>query len=189
MTQCISYKKDDIYGICYDGITHYFVQNVQGDIIGLLNKTGTLVAKYEYDAWGNVTAIPVAEDSCGHSVDSPDHIAHVNPFRYRGYYYDAETEFYYIYSRYYDPEVSRYVNADYVYLLGANGDFASLKLFAYCGNNPGTREDSNGGFWVTAGLIAVGGLIGASISEVSSALTQQALTGTVNWKSVKVQRR
>ena len=89
-------------------------------------------------------------------------------------------------SRYYDPQTGRFINADDVDLLGANGDFASLNLFAYCGNNPVSREDSNGGFWLTVGVMAVGGLIGAAISAVSSAVTQQALTGTVNWKSVGV---
>ena len=59
-------------------------------------------------------------------------------------------------------------------------------MFAYCGNNPVSREDSEGGFWVTAGLMAAGGLIGSAISAVSSAVTQYAITGTVNWKSVGV---
>ena len=110
----------------------------------------------------------------------------LNPFRYRGYVYDTESGLYYVSSRYYDPEIGRFINADDVDLLGANGDFASLNLFVYCGNNPVSREDPSGGLWVTAGLMAVGGLIGAAISAVSSAVTQQALTGTVNWKSVGV---
>ena len=66
--------------------------------------------------------------------------AQINPLRYRGYYYDAETGFYYVSSRYYDPEVGRFINADSVSMLGANGDFASLNLFAYCGNNPVSRK-------------------------------------------------
>lgn len=89
-------------------------------------------------------------------------------------------------SRYYDPEIRRFIDADDVDLLGTNGDFASLNLFAYCGNNPVSREDPNGGFWITARLMAVGGLIGTAISAVSSIVTQQRLTGTVNWKSVGV---
>ena len=157
-------EKGDIYGICYDGITHYFVQNVQGDIIGILNTTGTLVAKYEYDAWGNVTAIPVAEDGCGHSVDSPDHIAHVNPFRYRGYYYDAETEFYYIYSRYYDPEVGRFINSDTSDLLSVQGDLYDKNLFAYCDANPTVRLDVGGYVWETVFDVAS---LGVSIAEVA----------------------
>lgn len=92
----------------------------------------------------------------------------------------------YVSSRYYDSGVGRFINTDDVDLLGLNGDFASLNLFAYCGNNPVTREDTNGGCWITIGAMAIGGLIGAVISAASSAVTQKTLTGTVNWKSVGV---
>ena len=176
-------EKGDIYGICYDGITHYFVQNVQGDIIGILNTTGTLVAKYEYDAWGNVTAIPVAEDGCGHSVDSPDHIAHVNPFRYRGYYYDAETGFYYTHSRYYDSEVGRFISPDTLEVLDIQDDLYDKNLYIYCDDNPVIRIDSSGAVWHLAIGAAVGvatqfiadvgfGLVsGSSFGEVMSSLS------------------
>ena len=63
-------------------------------------------------------------------------IGSMNPFRYRGYYYDTETGFYYLNSRYYDPEICRFINADHVNYLGANGDLNSFNLYAYCGNNP-----------------------------------------------------
>ena len=59
-------------------------------------------------------------------------------------------------------------------------------MFAYCGNNPVSRGDDLGKAWITLGIMAIGGLIGSAISAVSSAVTQQALTGTVNWKSVGV---
>ena len=126
--------------------------------------------------------MPVEEAAAGETAVQ----AETNPLRYRGYYYDAETGLYYLQSRYYDPATCRFVNADNANLVAANGDFASLNLFAYCGNNPLSREDSNGGFWVTIGIMAVGGIIGAAVSAVSSAVTQQVLTGTVNWKSVGV---
>ena len=116
----------------------------------------------------------------------PNHIAHVNPIRYRGYYYDNETGFYYLQSRYYDPAICRFINADKVNELGANSDLISINLFAYCGNNPVSRKDSSGKFWITAGIMAIGGLIGGAVSAVSSAVTQKVLTGTVNWKSVGV---
>lgn len=176
-------EKGDIYGLCYDGITHYFVQNVQGDIIGILNTTGTLVAKYEYDAWGNVTAIPVAEDGCGHAVDSPDHIAHVNPFRYRGYYYDAETGFYYTHSRYYDSEVGRFISPDTLEVLDIQDDLYDKNLYIYCDDNPVIRIDSSGAVWHLAIGAAVGvatqfiadvgfGLVsGSSFGEVMSSLS------------------
>lgn len=132
-----------------------------------------LVASYEYDPYGNIRS-------------ATGEMAEENPFRYRSYYYDTETGFYYLQSRYYDPQTCRFINADDSENLAVNGDFASFNLFSYCGNNPVSREDANGGFWLTVGVMAVGGLIGSAISAVSSAVTQRALTGTVNWKSVGV---
>lgn len=74
-------------------------------------------------------------------------MASINPLRYRGYYYDTETGFYYVQSRYYDPIVKRFINADEVSNFAANGEFLSYNLFAYCGNNPISREDSEGTDW------------------------------------------
>ncbi len=92
----------------------------------------------------------------------------INPFHYRGYRYDTDTGFYYLQSRYYDPTISRFINADDASLLGANSDFASLNLFAYCGNNPVARADVGGGFW----HIVAGAVVGAVIGAVSSVITQ-----------------
>ena len=97
-------------------------------------------------------------------MDSPDHIAHVNPFRYRGYYYDAETGFYYIYSRYYDPEVGRFINADTSDLLNVQGDLYDKNLFAYCDANPTVRLDVGGYVWETVFDVAS---LGVSIAEVA----------------------
>ena len=149
------------------------VKNQQGDVERVISADGTVLASYTYDAWGNV-------------LTSEGSLATANPIRYRGYYFDTETSLYYASSRYYDSGVGRFINTDDVDLLGLNGDFASLNLFAYCGNNPVTREDTNGGCWITIGAMAIGGLIGAVISAASSAVTQKTLTGTVNWKSVGV---
>lgn len=136
-----------------EGSTEYFyVRNLQGDILKVIDAAGTVHASYTYDAWGNI-------------LSSSGTLADVNPLRYRGYYYDAETGFYYVSSRYYDPEIGRFINPDDVDLLGANGDFASLNLFAYCGNNPVSRADSNGHFW----HLVVGGVIGGIIGAITSA--------------------
>ena len=114
-----------------------------------MNSSNQLVAKYAYDAWGNCTVTPLVADTAGHSITDANHIAHINPFRYRGYYYDTETGLYYLNSRYYDPQTGRFLNADA--LLGANGDILSYNLFAYCSNNPVMYSDPTGhGFfdWV-----------------------------------------
>ena len=99
-----------------------------------------------------------------------DTIGNINPIRYCSYYYDTDTGFYYLQSRYYDPTIKRFINPDDVSLLGANGDFASLNLYAYCGNNPVARADEGGEFW----NIVTGAIIGGTISLVSSYLAEKA---------------
>ena len=115
--------------------TEYFYRkNLQGDVIGIVDSTGANVAEYRYDAWGRI-------------LEEIGTMASVNPIRYRGYCYDAETEMYYLHTRYYDPEVGRFINSDDVSLLGTNGDFASYNLFDYCGNNSASRVDDGGDCW------------------------------------------
>ena len=121
---------------------------------GLIDSSGTQVVSYSYDSWGR---------PLGMTDSTEEQIGSKNPFRYRQYFYDAETGLYYLGSRYYDPEVGRFINADDVDLLGANGDFASLNLFVYCGNNPVSRADSSGYLWTNA-------LIGAVVGAVAGLL-------------------
>ena len=150
-----------LYGIYYDdstigtdvGQTYYFVYNGQGDVIGLYNHGGKLIATYAYDAWGRcIEAKAVTADDDGHAVTDPDHIAFINPFRYRGYMYDAESGLYYLGSRYYDPETGRFLNADG--LLGANGDILSYNQFAYCSNNPIIYYDHEGYYSLLSTVIS-----------------------------------
>ena len=106
-----------MYGlaVCENGQTrsYYFVNNAQGDVIGLYSYiSGSVVATYDYDAWGNCTVKAVVADDNGHAVTDLNHIANLNPFRYRGYYYDTETGLYYLGSRYYDPEVGRWISPE-----------------------------------------------------------------------------
>ena len=88
-----------------------------------------------------------------------------NPIRYRGYYYDSETSLYYLNSRYYDPAMRRFINADDIDFLGADEGLLSYNLFAYCINNPVNRSDTNGNLsmpnWlkVTVGAVAIAGLL------------------------------
>jgi RHS repeat-associated protein len=128
-----------------DGSTstlYYYVLNAQGDVIALLNANGKLAASYDYDAWGNCTVY----DSSAKVLTDPTSIANLNPLRYRGYYYDAETGFYYLQSRYYDPAICRFINADGLFTDG----FIGANLFAYCANNPVNTVDPTGNFAITA---------------------------------------
>ena len=90
------------YSFIYNGTQYYYVKNLQGDVVKILNASGSVVANYYYDAWGKVT-------------NTGNIVGLYNPIRYRGYYYDTDTGFYYLQSRYYDPMVKRFINA--------NGDF------------------------------------------------------------------
>ena len=128
-------------GFIYNGTAYYYVYNLQGDVISILNESGDVAARYSYDPWGAITAIT---DGSGADVSaSASHIANVNPIRYRGYCYDAETGLYYLNSRYYDPEVGRFVNADNV-ISGNGGSIQGNNLFAYCFNNPINLFDQRG---------------------------------------------
>ena len=129
--------------VTLDGTLYYYVTNLQGDVVGILDANGNQVATYTYDAWGNFT------------VESYDTIASFNPLTYRGYVYDYETELYYLQSRYYDPEVGRFINADNY---PSNGQgLLSSNMFIYCLNNPTIMVDQNGEYptvmpFVTDGL-------------------------------------
>lgn len=92
-----------------DGSTstlYYYVLNAQGDVIALLNANGTLAASYNYGAWGNYSV----HGADGKKTTDASFIGHINPLRYRGYYYDRETRLYYLQSRYYDFANCRFIN-------------------------------------------------------------------------------
>ena len=143
------YYSYDANGILYnvrytltDGGTeysYYYTHNSRGDIVGIYNGVGELKAHYEYDAWGNVISIT---DNNGNAITNPNHIGNLNPFRYRGYYYDTESGFYYLMSRYYDPVTHRFINADGYFQLG--GNILDANMHSYCGNNPIMFADPTG---------------------------------------------
>ena len=151
-----------VIGMEYNGAKYWYDKNLQGDIVGIRNSTGTLVAQYVYDAWGNHRQI--TDGSCNDVSADTSHIANINPFRYRGYYYDVETGWYYLNARYYDPNVGRFLSPDDTDLLLLSPRALTDKnLYAYCDNNPVMRVDSNGEWW----HIAIGGLIGGFIGGLT----------------------
>ena len=140
-----------VYGLRKGGILYYFLFNGQGDVIGIVDEYETLQCRYAYDAWGKVLSV---KDASGAAITNASQIGNLNPFRYRGYYYDVETGFYYLNSRYYDPTVKRFLNGDSVFDAGAGA--VAYNLFAYCANNPVRYEDAGGhvlGVAITSGLI------------------------------------
>ena len=95
-------NEETVCGIIYNGTPYYFFKNLQGDIISITDANANIVAQYTYDAWGKVLSVT---DKDNNFITDATHIAHINPFRYRGYYYDIETSLYYLQSRYYNPEM------------------------------------------------------------------------------------
>ena len=155
---------------------YIYRKNLQGDITGIYSgTTGTLLVSYVYDAWGKVTATDVAQ-----TTESAD-VLNNNPYLYRGYRYDAETGLYYLNSRYYDPETGRFVNADDVSNIGADGEILSYNLFCYCLNNPANRIDNDGKWsgWATIGLILGAVLCTAAITILTCGIGTASLAGAV----------
>ena len=114
--------------------TYYYVLNLQGDVVKLIHYIPGFeyesVATYEYDAWGNI-------------LSSSGRLAEINPLRYRGYYYDNETGFYYLQSRYYDPANRRFINAD-IYASTDSNNALACNMYSYCWNNVVILYDSEG---------------------------------------------
>ncbi|NLJ31217.1 MAG: RHS repeat-associated core domain-containing protein [Clostridiales bacterium] len=146
--------KGDIGAFVFNGAKYNFRRNAQGDVTAILDLANNIVAKYTYDAWGKVLSVT---DANGNAITDPNHIANVNPIRYRGYYYDTETGLYYLNSRYYDPQTGRFLNADDTDVLDEDqNSLSENNLFAYCLNNPVNMTDDDGtiAWWIAA---AVGG--------------------------------
>ena len=131
---------------------YYYRKNLFGDVLAIYDTNGTVVAEYLYDAWGRVLS---ATDKTNLVI------AEINPFRYRSYYYDTETELYYLETRYYDPKLGRFLNPDTLDYLGDGEDLANYNLFAYCGNNPVMYIDPTG--HAISAAIIIGAIVGAVI--------------------------
>lgn len=126
------YGVDGIAGFRYNDTTYLYRKNIQGDITHIYTADGEQVAHYAYDAWGNVE-----------ELQPESAISKLNPFRYRGYYYDTETGLYYLQTRYYDPETGRFISADGIGNLDLES-LGGLNLYAYCENNPVNMLDFDG---------------------------------------------
>ena len=131
------YEYDDngsLRSLVYNGDRYLYVSNGTNDITGILDSTGSLICRYDYDGYGNCTITNLGSDNIGE----------INPFRYRGYHYDSDSGFYYLNARYYDPQTGRFISPDEVEYLGAGGSVLSYNLFTYCENGPVNKEDKDG---------------------------------------------
>ena len=145
-------------GMNYLGNNYFYKKNLQGEIIeirgtedGSSSHYFRLLVEYSYDAWGNILQM-------NDTTDGWFKVGTANPFRYRGYYYDNESGFYYLQSRYYDPATGRFLNADDTAYIGASGTILGYSLFAYCENNPVSYMDSTGN-WLLQAICGIAGAV------------------------------
>ena len=140
--------------------TYYYILNLQGDVVQIIDANGVMQAEYIYSPWGEI-------------ISAEGDLAEINPLRYRGYcgyYYDSETGFYYLRSRYYDPENHRFINAD-TYASTDSGDAISCNMFAYCQNNPVMLGDEDGEFADWFVRVVVGAAVGVVTGAISALVT------------------
>ncbi|MDD6296585.1 MAG: polymorphic toxin-type HINT domain-containing protein, partial [Firmicutes bacterium] len=153
------------YAMQINGTTYYYVTNLQGDVMGLVDTSGNSVASYTYDPYGKL-------------ITATGELAEKNPLRYRGYYYDSESGLYYLQSRYYDPATRRFVNADSYSSTGQG--LIGHNMFAYCGNDPVIRIDPTGEAWwhwavAAAIVVAAAAAVVVTAGGASAAIVSVAL--------------
>ena len=145
----------------YNGTMYTYVHNLQGDIIGILDSTGALVVEYKYDAWGRPLSVAGTLKTT---------LGAINPFRYRGYVYDEETELYYLRSRFYNAVTKRFMNVDAI--LGEIGHICSHNVFVYCKNTPLKVFDSDGANLRSSVISAFSSIINAVVGAVDKVVTK-----------------
>jgi RHS repeat-associated protein len=149
-------EQDELVGFEYNNNHYFYVRDLLGKITEVIDKNGTVMVSYKYDAWGKW----INKDTASNGTTLGDTLVTVNPFIYKGYYYDSETDWYYLKSRYYCPVLSRFINLDNTNYLEP-GSIDGVNLFAYCGNNPIKHIDGSGtSFWDV--LKNVGKVIGGT---------------------------
>ena len=170
-TETLDFRYDNLgypYALIYNNgsttATYYYITNLQGDVMYLVDSNGSQAAAYTYDPYGKILSATGA-------------MAEINPLRYRGYYYDSETGFYYLQSRYYDPNTCRFINADSYASTGQG--LMGYNMFAYCNNNPIINADPTGHSVILTGII-VGAVIGTVVGGYAGAKISEAKTGEVN---------
>ena len=131
----------------YAGNTYYYMVNLQGDVTGILDSSGNRILDYGYTAYGQAV---VRATTVGNTANT---LARINPLLYRGYVLDVGTGLYYLQSRYYDPTVGRFLNADG--LVSTGQGLTGNNMFAYCGNNPVNRADPTGNWWWVIPIIII----------------------------------
>ncbi len=151
----------------YNGTTYYYATDLQDDVIAILDSTGAAVVTYTYDAWGKLLS---TNGTMAYTLGA------VNPLRYRGYTYEPESELYYLQSRFYDPELRRFISPDAFTSTGQG--ILGNNMFAYCNNNPAVFADHSGEFgllFAFAAATIVSGIANAVSTAVSGGSVEECL--------------
>ena len=153
----------------FNGTFYSYVHNLQGDIVGIVDSAGNLVVEYKYDAWGKPVTVRTL-------TTAYEKLAGLSPFAYRGYVWDRTLEMYYALDRYYNLNCLKFINADDSdTVVAMQTELTDKNLYAYCDNNPLTREDKEGDFW----NFIVGGVIGAVVGAATQIVSN--LTAGKEW--------
>ena len=172
------YSSDKLIGFTFNDVEYIYERNIQGDILRIYqNDNLTLVAEYQYDAYGKHKVINHTEDNIGD----------INPFRYRGYYFDVETGWYYLNARYYSPSMGRFISPDELSILDeTRSQINGLNLYMYCGDNPVMKVDPSGNVIFSIFAIVIGAAIGATVSAATNIVSQGIENGweNINWGEV-----
>ena len=155
-TMYFQYDTNDApLGFIYNGTQYFYLTNQMGDVLAIADAEGNIIVQYFYDEWGKLLATQPFFEENDENYDEYISVANANPIRYRGYYYDSETGYYYLQSRYYDPSICRFINADIPKIAQMSKDISvGINLFAYCNNDPIDNSDPNGAYPVK--LLAYG---------------------------------
>ena len=161
------YSSDKLIGFAFNGVEYIYERNIQGDVLRIYQKDNlTLVAEYHYDAYGNHEVINYTDDTIGD----------INPFRYRGYYFDSETGWYYLNASYYSPTMSRFISPDELSILDeTKSQINGLNLYMYCGDNPVMNVDPGGRNWWSDFWKGVGGIVVGVVVSVAEMVAGAAL--------------
>jgi len=158
------YDATGVAGMVYNNQNYYFEKNLFGDVLRVYNSDEEEVAKFTYDSYGNILS------QSGTMVDQVK-------IRYRGYYWDEETGFYYLQSRYYDPSICRFISADQYELIALlSGSLGSLNLYSYCNSNPIMYFDASGNFPILATILSIAALVGMGLTIGGVASGNNTLT-------------
>ena len=138
-------QRDELQSVTESNKEYYYIKDITGNIIKIKDEEGNSIVEYKYDAYGKVEK----------TIIENNNVSKYNPFIYKGYYYDEETELYYCNTRYYSPEIGRWISIDDVDYLDPES-VSGLNLYCYCMNDPINYCDPSGHFTIAALLISIG---------------------------------